>query len=110
MPFVWRTYADTGEEAAALAAGMAAAPLALPRRSVVGIASPNCSEWLITDWACVFSDFISVGIHIHWDQSKLCHVLCDSGCVCCVADGGVVAARGACANQQHFHAIGALAI
>ena len=82
--FTWRTYAQTGEEVAELAAGLA---LSLPRRSCVAIASRNREEWLLADWACAYDDFISVGVHTSWPVSKVEQVLNDAGC-----DAAVVSA------------------
>jgi long-chain acyl-CoA synthetase len=75
--FTWRTYAQTGEEVAALASGLARS---LPRRSCVAIASSNREEWLLADWACAYDDFVTVGIHTKWPVSKVEQVLTDAGC------------------------------
>lgn len=75
--FTWRTYAQTGEEVAALASGLA---LSLPRRSCVAIASRNREEWLVADWACAYDDFITVGVHTSWSITKVEQVLNDAGC------------------------------
>ena len=79
----WRSYAETGEEAAALAAGLASA-VGLPRRSGVGILSRNREEWLLTDWACALDDFLVLGIHPAWDAAKVAHVLADAQLSCVV--------------------------
>ena len=75
--FTWRSYAQTGQEVAELASGLARS---LPRRSCVAIASRNREEWLLADWACAYDDFITVGIHPNWPVAKVEQVLSDAGC------------------------------
>ena len=63
VSFSYRSYAETQLEAAQLAAGLAAEPLCVPRRSAIGIACDNRAEWIISDFACVLNDFVVVGLH-----------------------------------------------
>mmetsp|Transcript_163666 Transcript_163666/g.524841 ORF Transcript_163666/g.524841 Transcript_163666/m.524841 type:complete len:1938 (+) Transcript_163666:50-5863(+) len=85
----WRTYAETGVEAAHLAAGLAAHPLSLPRRYAVAVCLPNCPEWLIADFACALDDFIVFGLHAEWPDSTIRSVLSDAEVVCCIASSAV---------------------
>ena len=70
------SYETVADAASALSAGLK--HLQIPRRSVVAIASENSPEWLITDFACAFSDFLSVGVHISWPTSKMMAVMHDT--------------------------------
>ena len=92
--FTFRTYEEVGLVAANLAAGMCAqdGKLAVPRRSAVAIIAENRPEWMITDFACCFGDFVSVGIHAKWGVAKTRLVL-DDAAVVCVVCGTASAAR-----------------
>ena len=79
--YVWRSYADTGLEAACLAAGLAApeGPVAIPRRGSVALCGGNRSEWLLADFACLYNDSMNTGIQEAWGQVKINQVLADAG-------------------------------
>ena len=68
--YAWRTYAETGAEAAALAAGLALPPINAPRRAVVAVDLPNCTQWLLADFACALGDFVVVGLHPAWPEVR----------------------------------------
>lgn len=81
--FEWLTYRQVADTAAELAAGLAA--LSIPRRATIGIASENRPEWLQADFACAFGDFMNVGLHLAWSETKLASVMEDSEVQCVIA-------------------------
>eukprot|EP00927_Polykrikos_kofoidii_P048997 TRINITY_DN43149_c0_g1_i1.p1 TRINITY_DN43149_c0_g1~~TRINITY_DN43149_c0_g1_i1.p1 ORF type:complete len:2028 (+),score=334.88 TRINITY_DN43149_c0_g1_i1:78-6161(+) len=85
----FRSYAESGAEAAHFAAGLAAPPLSLPRRATVAISLPNCPEWLIADFACALNDFVVVGLHPEWPDATIQAVLVDAGVVACITTNAV---------------------
>eukprot|EP00659_Diplonema_papillatum_P012859 gene12859-19820_t len=72
--FQWATYGEVGDEAEALAAGLATL---VNRRDAVGIMMANCKEWLVADFACALNDSIVVGVHGDWSQDKLDTIFAD---------------------------------
>eukprot|EP00961_Rhodomonas_salina_P010571 142130-Rhodomonas_salina.1 len=68
-----RSYSDVADAAAELSAGLAS--LGLRRRATLAIASANCPEWLIADFACTFGDFVNVGLHLEWHIAKLADII-----------------------------------
>jgi long-subunit acyl-CoA synthetase (AMP-forming) len=46
-----------------------------PSPRFVGICSDNRSEWLITDFACTWNDYVSVGLHPTWPDEEFVHII-----------------------------------
>jgi long-subunit acyl-CoA synthetase (AMP-forming) len=72
-PYAPIPYSEVADAAAELAAGLRGAGVAA--RSCVGIASENRPEWLETDFACAFGDYMNVGLHPGWPADKLAHIM-----------------------------------
>jgi long-subunit acyl-CoA synthetase (AMP-forming) len=72
--YTWMTYDDVFRDTIILADSLRT-KVGLAARSCVGICSENNTEWLITDFACCFNDYISVGLHTSWDADTLGFVL-----------------------------------
>lgn len=66
--FVWKTYKEIGSLSNALGQFFLDS---FPPTSTVGISSKNCAEFMITDFACALSGFISVGLHTTYDDEDL---------------------------------------
>ena len=88
QPFHWMSYDEVADASAALSAGLK--QMNIPRRASVVIASKNCPEWLITDFACAFGDFMSVGVHISWPVAKLSAVLLDTNALAIVVSSAAL--------------------
>lgn len=56
----------------------------LKDRCFVGICSENRTEWLISDFACAYNDFVSVGLHKSWPQSYMEYVVNDAELSCVI--------------------------
>ena len=74
--YQWTTYQEVADASAALSSGLQS--LHISRRSCVAISANNCPEWMVTDFACAFGDFMSVGVHPSWPVSKIQAVLHDT--------------------------------
>ena len=62
----------------------------IPKRSVVGLLCRNSSNYLISDITCVLSDFISVGIHLSWNSSKISSIITSTDMKCIIMDSSKV--------------------
>ena len=73
-PYSWMTYDEAWAEASALGAGLMELQLVQPGE-YVGIMSINRKEWVVTDWACVQYNFVSVPLVVTLDAETLVFVL-----------------------------------
>lgn len=60
--------------------------LSLPEGSFVGICMSNKPEWVLTDFACVFNNFVSVGLMTNWPKNEVELILNNSDIKCVVCD------------------------
>ena len=56
----------------------------IPSRSTVGICTINSPNFMITDIACVLSDFISTGIHLDWDEEIIKNIISQTNMKCLI--------------------------
>jgi long-chain acyl-CoA synthetase len=69
------TYADLGVQARNLAAGLGCA--GLDRGSRVAVLLDNCAELVITEWACLLSGLVWVGLNVRTSPGELQRILDD---------------------------------
>jgi acyl-CoA synthetase (AMP-forming)/AMP-acid ligase II len=82
--FKWVTYAEVHTAASRLACSLCGV-VGVQRGEFVGILAPNGLPWLIADFACCWSDAVSVGLHTSWSGEALLHVVDDAQLVAIVA-------------------------
>lgn len=99
VPYTAVSYEQVADAAAEIAAGLRS--VGATRGSCVGIASENRAEWLETDFACAFGDFMNVGLHLGWPTDKLAHIIDSAECsVIVVSLSGAAAIAAALAHRS----------
>ncbi|KAH3760633.1 ACS4 protein [Pelomyxa schiedti] len=83
----WVSYRDVALAVRHLACGLREL---LGECGVVGICGPNRPEWCLTDFACTFNDYTSVGFHPSWPQEEVEGVISESAVNCIIVDPSMV--------------------
>eukprot|EP01126_Amoeba_proteus_P045668 TRINITY_DN5129_c0_g2_i6.p1 TRINITY_DN5129_c0_g2~~TRINITY_DN5129_c0_g2_i6.p1 ORF type:complete len:734 (+),score=172.27 TRINITY_DN5129_c0_g2_i6:694-2895(+) len=82
--FCWKTYSEIGKMSKNFAISLRKI---FPRRVNIGITSNNCFEFMISDFACAFANFVSVGLHTTYEDEDLIKVIKNSEVVAIIVGG-----------------------
>lgn len=70
--FEWVTYEEVRKKFIEFAYGLSEM---FEKGDFIGICSKNRIEWIYSDFACVFNQFTSVGLHPDWKEQDLVHII-----------------------------------
>eukprot|EP01087_Luapelamoeba_hula_P016055 TRINITY_DN4899_c0_g1_i1.p1 TRINITY_DN4899_c0_g1~~TRINITY_DN4899_c0_g1_i1.p1 ORF type:complete len:807 (-),score=81.79 TRINITY_DN4899_c0_g1_i1:200-2620(-) len=88
--YQWLTYKEIGNRARLFASALHT--LIPEPHSLVGICGHNTADWIVTDLACAFNSYISIGLHTSYSDEQLSLVLQRSRLTAIVCEPGEVLA------------------